>query len=491
MKSRILAWALGLLFVASLAAGVPNPRFPLVPWTCLFLFSLAALAKSWKNDGRSTQTIFFLALTLYLSTFRWHGGDDIPNSILPFSILGHGTLSLDPFRAWFAERGLTQDFTIPAPPHLLSAFPVAPALMVLPLYLIPVLAGLGPQEQLIHNLSKIGASLICALSVLIFYRLARQRAGKSWALGVTLLYAFGTYTFSVSSQALYQHGPSQLALIAALWFLLKERPRPQDFAWSGLALGVAMACRHDNIFFVLPLGLYVLIHRKPKETLRLIFGAAPPLILLLFFYWFYTGKFAPPESAYQSSLFGSFHADAAAAMILSPTRGLLTLMPASLFGLWGLALALRDSKSRWAPYLALGCASTWIFYCYRITWSGGGTFGNRYFAVVCMIITLFCLDLQKRVKKSQTLKLLWAFAFAVSIIVHAGGGYFNWPGSFRVEDQIASMWDWRLYPPFHLFSPEGALGRTPAFAKGLIAAALLALTGGLARLGYTLVDHES
>lgn len=489
MRMRRLTWALGLLFAVSLAAGVGNPRFPLVPWTCLFLFSLAALIKSWKKDGRSAQTVFFLALTLYLSTFRWHGGDDIPNSILPFSILRYGTLALDPFGAWFAERGLTQDFTIPAPPHLLSSFPVAPALMALPLYVIPVLFGLGPQEQLIHNLSKISASLLCALSVLIFYRLARERAGKSWAWGVTLLYAFGTYTFSVSSQALYQHGPSQLAIITGLWFLLCKNPRTKDFVWAGLALGVALTCRHDNIFFVLPLGLYVLMHRKPQETLGLVLGASPPLILLFSFYWFYTGKFAPPESAYQSSLFGAFHADAAAAMIFSPTRGLLPLLPASLFGLWGLALKIRDKKSRWAPYLALSCASTWIFYCYRITWSGGGTFGNRYFAVVCMILVLFCLDLELLVKKSKNLKLLWSLAFALSILVHATGGYFNWPGSFRVEDQIASMWDWRLYPPFYLFAPEGSLGRTPEIGRGLIALALAGLTAALARLGYRLADH--
>lgn len=489
MRMRQAAWALALLFAVSLAAGVPNPRFPLVPWTCLFLFSLASTIASWKKDGASSQTLFFLALTVYLSTFRWHGGDDIPNSILPFSILRHGTLSLDPFRAWFEGRGLTQDFTIPAPPHILSAFPIAPALMALPLYIIPVLAGLDPQEQLIHNLSKISASLLCALSVLVFYRLARERAGKSWALCVTLLYAFGTYTFSVSSQALYQHGPSQLAIITGLWLLLRQNQKSLDVFLAGSAFGIALACRHDNVFFVLPLGLYVLIHRKTQETFRLILGACPPLLLLLFFYWYYTGRFAPPESAYQSSLFGDFHADAAAATILSPTRGLLTLVPASLFGLFGLALKLRDQKSRWAPYLALSCASTWIFYCYRITWSGGGTFGNRYFAVVCMILVLFCLDLEPLMKKSNTLKLLWSLAFAVSIIVHATGGYFNWPGSFRVEDQIASVWDWRLYPPFYLFSPEGSLGRTPEIGRGLIALALLGLTGALARLGYRLADH--
>src|SRR5712671_21432 len=73
-----------------------------VAWVPAFV---AALAMLWSSRlcqpeefwGRNASgTVFWLSLAVYLSTFRWRGGDDTPASILPIAMLRHGTLALDP-----------------------------------------------------------------------------------------------------------------------------------------------------------------------------------------------------------------------------------------------------------------------------------------------------------------------------------------------------------------------------------------------------------
>ena len=93
-----LVAALSLAFVASLALGGP-PRF-LPPWTALFLLSGAMTLRLRRRGAAFTDAgLFWLCLTLYLASFRWHGGDDIPNSMLPFQLWRHGTLAFDEVRA--------------------------------------------------------------------------------------------------------------------------------------------------------------------------------------------------------------------------------------------------------------------------------------------------------------------------------------------------------------------------------------------------------
>jgi len=148
-------------------------------------------------DAFPAQFPLALAAAIYLSTFRWHGGDDIPNSLLPFSLLRHGTLSMEPFRAWFMEKGIAPEFTVHPGGILISIFPVMPALLALPFFLPAVLFTAQPPELLMHGLSKVSASFLAAASVAVFHLLARERASPRWAAAAALFFAFGTYSFSV------------------------------------------------------------------------------------------------------------------------------------------------------------------------------------------------------------------------------------------------------------------------------------------------------
>ncbi|MEQ1920347.1 MAG: hypothetical protein ABL955_14245, partial [Elusimicrobiota bacterium] len=223
---NVVLGLLALLFAASLALGGP-PRF-LPPWAALFLLSLAASARLWRGERRAGRdlwesrpgaALFWLCLTLYLASFRWHGGDDIPNSLLPFAILRHGTLSFDPFREWATSPAL-RDLIIFTNDRLLSFYPVAPGVLAVPLYIIPALAGFTPSDQFLHNMAKISGALITAASVLVLFRALATRYSRRWAVSAAALYGLGTFAFSVSSQALYSHGPAQLGVALGLLGIL-------------------------------------------------------------------------------------------------------------------------------------------------------------------------------------------------------------------------------------------------------------------------------
>jgi hypothetical protein len=459
--------------------GFPHRGFPIPPWTSFFALSLALTVRLWlkarredKNpfDAHPALFPFLLAFTFYLSSFRWHGGDDIPNSLLPFAILRQGTLTMEPFRGWFAEHGTTPDFLVIHRGIWVSIFPVAPGLLALPLYLLPVLSGAPPDELLLHHLSKIAASAITALSVALFHLLLRRRVKRPWAVSAALLYAFGSWGFSVSSQALYQHGPAQLCLILGLWGLLDEEAAPRHAALAGFGFASAFCCRPDSLFFLAAAGLFFL-WRRPRRLAAFLAGAAPPLLLLAAYYHHYTGKFQPPDSQVQRNILNTFQPEALAGLILSPTRGLLLFMPAAVFGLWGMWLKVRENALPWALPLSLPLPALLIFYSFYGNWTGGQTFGTRYFATSAILLALFAAEAGPEIGRSALLRRAWSMSVAWSILVHALGAYLGWPGSYAIIPQKAAVWDWTLYPPLELLSPSGNLRALPWLLRLLIACA--------------------
>ena len=459
-----------------------------VLWTPAFLACLAGLGwlfaearRPWER--RPGAFLFLLSAAVYLSTFRWHGGDDIPMSLVPFALLRDHTFALDRF---IGDRLLPLNFTLAAGPHRLSLYPVAPALMALPLYLLPTLGGVLPTEQLLHNLSKVSAALIVAGSVSLLYHACSARASRAWALCIAAFYAFGTWAFSVSSQALYQHGPACLGLSLGLLGLTREGRR-WDFL-SGLGFGWAVAARPDSVFFAAPAGLHVLFHRA-RRLPGFALGAAVPAVLLLGYWHHYTGRFVPPEAPVHAALLTGFQPAAFVAMLLSPTRGMLLFSPFLAFGLWACLRREASAESRW---LAPGALATWAFVACYDSWVGGATFGTRYFAAMAIVLAFCCAELESAIRSEPRRLAAWCGAGAFSILVHALGGYLTWPGyGWRVDLEKATVWSWSLHPWLDLFSGEGALRSLPWAARAAVAAVLAALGAFSATRLYRCLSREA
>lgn len=464
-----LCWAAGLWTLFALARGG-------VVWTPAFALSLALLLRERGKPGPwrwTPERALLAALALYLSTFRWKGGDDIPASLIPLAILEHGTLALDAVASPWLD-GKAGDFTVRHGEQLLSVYPVAAGVLASPLYLLPVLAGAPISETFLHNLSKTGGALLTAASVAVFLAAARRRCSGRWAALLTLVYAAGTWSFSVSSQALWQHGPAQLGAAIGLWGLF-GRGRVADAA-AGFGFSLACAARPDSAFLALA-AAGALAWTRPRALPWAAAGAAVPAGLLAWYWLAYTGALRPPESAFQARIFGAFQPEALLALFASPTRGLMWFSPVALFGV---RAGLRRGRPAEGPWLVAGVAATWVFLAHYGNWYGGMTFGTRYWATSCVALLLLCAHAEPVFSLGRAGKV-FAGCAAFSIATHALGAYFNWPGRFDYEFERAHAWDALLHPWLDLLSAEGSLGALPAALRRAVFVAVAAGTYAIYR----------
>ena len=117
-----------------------------------------------KTYLRTNTAIFLLIWIAFQGNFRWRGsGDVVAASLQPFALLRSGNLYLDDY-----YKGFLQDEDIRwvyhRNNHVMSMYSSAPGLLLVPVYLIPALAGAPVTDLLIHQLQKIGASFMVALS---------------------------------------------------------------------------------------------------------------------------------------------------------------------------------------------------------------------------------------------------------------------------------------------------------------------------------------
>ncbi|PIR16012.1 MAG: hypothetical protein COV48_11205 [Elusimicrobia bacterium CG11_big_fil_rev_8_21_14_0_20_64_6] len=471
MKAAVGLAALWLAATMAFGGLVPAPAFVL----CLTL-----LAKLWRDSGGKPFTRFpdaALGLTLlavYLSTFRWHGGDDAPNSLLPFCLLRHGTLTLEPvLDPWFV--GKLENFTVLHMGKHLSIYPIVPGLLALPVYIVTALSGVTITEPALHGLSKLSGALITALSAVALRRALKGRCSDDFALALCFIYGFGSWALSVSGQALWQHGPAALGVGLALWGFSRTGPRFD--ALAGFGLGLSVAARPDSVFFLAAGAAFVLFCDR-KRFAGFALGAALPLGLLAAYWLAYTGRLRPPEADFQANIFRGFQPDAFFGLIASPTRGLLLFFPPAVFGLLG-AWRSRDALTR---LMAAACAGPWLLLCFYDTWVGGSTFGPRYFAVAALVLCWAMAGLEPWLAASPRGTRLWAWAAAAAMLTHAAGGYLLWPGSDQFAAEKATLWFWSLHPLANALTATGALRSLPLPVRLLIFATALAASLRAARL---------
>jgi len=415
--------------------------------------------------------VFLAALAAYLSTRHWHGGDDLPSILLPFALLRHGTLALDPFiDDWF--RGRNAWFTIAVGARHLSWMPPATGLLALPVCLVPALRGATITVGLLMRLSKLSGALITAASVGVLWKALERRCSRQWAFCLCALYGLGSWAFSVSGQALWQHGPACLTLALGLWGLAEDGPRFDALAGFGFAASAAV--RPDDAFFFAA-ALAYLLYKERRRLPLFLSGALAPAVLSAAYWLHYTGRLRPPELGVQAAKLGGLDPNALLALLVSPTRGLLTFFPAAAFGAWGAWKKRRDALP---PLLLAACAAQWVFFACYDGWTGGNTFGARYFAAAALVLTWLCAVIEPEVRGSRALLSLWSLCVSYSAVVHALGAYLPWPGPPDIPEQKLAAWSWSLHPLAALLTTPRALGAASLPARAVAFSAALALAAG-------------
>jgi hypothetical protein len=436
----------------------------------LLLFLMCAMATIWLRGRRrgipaaitlrGPLPLFLVVVFIYnLNGRALTAGDTIPASYLPLSLVREFDFDLDEFP--FLYEGEMPWFVQRINDRIVSAYPPWAGVLAVPVYLLPVLGGLSPQSPWVQDLAKLSATLITALSVLLLLFTLRRLTNDKIAWSIAMVYAFATSSFSSSSQALWQHGPSQLFLTLTIYWLVRGIDEPRFSAYAGWALGSAIICRPSNVVIALPMAAYMLLQRR-DQVAGFTLAVFPPLLGFMAYNLYYNGS--PVSVGFAvgiidparlrsigSHLFKTSLHEGLAGVLGSPSRGLFIYSPIFLVAVVGIGMVWRSSKLVLLKYLSLAPLLLILLTSKWVNWWGGGSYGPRLLADITPILCVYLYPPFERARSRPLLKCLIACLIALSIGLHAlrvfGGG--DWNGHPNVDWHYERLWSWIDSPPVY------------------------------------------
>jgi len=331
----------------------------------------------------------------YLPLLLWHSGTLEPGTQARLFAHGH-PMALPRYRPANDEGKAvyyepTAYWLIRTREHALASFyPVVTPLLVAPLYAPAALwlDGRGWEQPYVDRVAewmeKLAASILAAAaSVLVFLMLRRE--GNRWALPLALAFAFGTNTWMISSQALWQHGSGELLIALAMLLVLAPASAARLVLLGAVCVLVA-ANRPPDALIAAAIGLFV-VWRNWSSAAWLFAGAIVPMAALLYYNLGFMGHLAggygvvkPPVNFFQGDWSGL------AGLLVSPTRGLLVFSPFLAFVGVGLMQRLRSPDTRaLAVVLTLAVVGQLVLYA-QGDWRSGTSWGPRWLTDVLPIL---------------------------------------------------------------------------------------------------------
>lgn len=337
-----------------------------------------------------------IAFVLYVLSPNVTNGDSYLSFPTAVSIVHSGDLTLDEF-----DSPLVQDHyaLVETDSGVVNAFPWTVALFHVPsVVALDVLsaAGIGAgSTSVVDNdgmglFQLINASLVAAVAAGLVAMAAHARSrghGRSRfrsATAVGLIFALGTASWSTASRSMWQHGPSMALSAGAILVALhldKGRPRVTTPFALGVLVGLAFTVRPTNALIVVAFGVWIAC-RVPRSFVPFVLGglgvAAPWLLVnhATSRTWL-PGYFSGGRIGWHSS-----YLEAAAANLVSPSRGLLVFSPVVVLAAVGVWLRIRERVLDGLDVVAIAVATGyWLMVSgFGETWWAGHSIGPRFMA---------------------------------------------------------------------------------------------------------------
>ncbi len=388
------------------------------------------------------KTFLFLGILGYylLNGQTLGSGDTWPARFLPLHILRNHDFYLDAYLDLFQRDGAFNAFR-KVGDHCVSAYPVGSALMALPLYIPSAIGRVGMGDALLESIEKIAAAIIVALSAIILYAALSRLCSRKMSLFATLAYALGTSSLSISSQALWQHGPSQLALAATLYCLVRGRIEPHWICFAGFPLSLSIICRPNDVMIAIPIGIYVLFHYF-RRIYGFLLAGVPAAAFQLWYNTTYFGHLFHTQFSFGHSDYWSTPLlDGLSGLLFSPGRGLFIYSPVVIIGIVGFVLAWRRGGDVLLRYLSIGSIFFLLLHAKWWNWWGGYCFGPRLLADLGPLLMLGFYPLDSLLNRRLSFQKAGILLFSWSVIVHSIGIFWNngrWDGYIYPE----GLWNW-------------------------------------------------
>ena len=338
--------------------------------------------------------------------FFWSAGQDVAAaSFLPLVILEQGDFTFEKYQEFFTKNWRSPYFVAEVNGRLVSRYPIAPAILALPFYGVPLgtdwLFNPG-RDWLVFPWSvfypaKFAAAFITVLAVVMFFFCACELTDVRTSAAITFAFGIGTSVWSTASQALWQQTPSLLFQLIGIWFLLRGRRKGANaIAPGALFFSVATVTRANDGFAALLFTLYVLIEYR-SAIWRWLGWAIPPALLAMIYNAIYNGS--PFVFGYQEGFTQTMawlRVDGIIGLFLSPSRGLFIYSPFLVFAIYGAWLARRE----WARLFYFCAAINFVLSAYILSmfqnWDGGWGYGSRLLVDVLPYIAFLLIPVLPR-----------------------------------------------------------------------------------------------
>lgn len=416
--------------------------------------------------------LFLICLAVYLANGTIiASADTVPNTLLGFNFLQHHRIDFDNFRGTGYQSPSSYWLKNMPSGHLNSIYPIGPALISFPicvcfwvyLKLIHVQLDITSfafehYRQLFEHLA---ASTIASLSVVLFYLSSRLKFSQTTALTTSCVFAFATNMWVTCSQALWQHGSSNLMLLATFYSLLRAcrattKPKLRVCLMAaGLCCGLLPVIRPTNLIFLIAFVLYPL-RRFRVEALFFLLGClslVPGLSYNNVYFGTLLGGYGNPMGPFGIALV--YFQASCLGILFSPSRGLFVYSPVLIFsasGIWQLLKKLQSATDEEQLIMCLTVASLLhcsVYFFYYMWW-GGHCYGPRFMTealpMLVFLINWFIAEIARNKSivnrlKSALFALLFTFSLGVQIVGAFGLGGLTWnPIPLNVD-----QFQWRLW----------------------------------------------
>ena len=311
-------------------------------------------------------------------------------------------------------------------------------------------------------LEKLTASFIAAIAgIFVFLSLKELTNGKAALIGA-MVFAFATNTWTISSQALWQHGLVELLLAASVYLVLlnERRPSKMNIILLGILSGLFAFNRPAESILLAPILYYIFNLRDNR--IAYYFGSAaisggPFLLYNLYYFRDLFGGYSVllPAFSIDSNNIISF-----AGLLISPNRGLFVYTPILILSIFGYfkALQIEDKNVRnFLLILGVSILIQIVIYSSFKTWWAGWSYGPRFLTGVLPALTIFLglqirhyldQDILQNVHKKTTFITLCLLGILLSwsIFVQLVGAFYypngNWDSNPNVDLNPERIWDW-------------------------------------------------
>lgn len=404
--------------------------------------------------SRIAIVVFLVSMFVFNMNLRRIGTfDSMAASLIPLNLLEGRGLVLDQSVSAFPPPFDTLLVRSPTG-HIVSFYPVVTPILAVPFYIPWAAARLFHRGADIGTLApvfeKLAASSIAAFSVLFVFLVLDRFTKRRNALLLTAAYAFGTSTWMIASQSLWQHGAAELLIAGSLLLLFADGKGPARLIALGLAAGLITANRPGDIVFSAAIAIIVILRYRFRAA---PFFLASGLVAALWiayneiFFHSLLGGYGLWRGSHGEALWMAASGWTGFAGLLFSNRGLLVYSPFLLLLLRAPREAVRRIPGLGILLLAfLG----FLFVSARTPdWAGGYCYGPRFSTDALPVLTLALVGPVERLRSSigksfLGLALLVAFANqAVGAFCFPGGGSGNEQGGLWNLSNFSPYVEWR------------------------------------------------